>query len=134
DAGAILFRARLAAAVFTVALALSIFLFARRLFGIGPAFVALIIFVFEPNFLAHGALVTTDVAVAFGLFLGVATFHWYCDQPNVVRLLAVGLAAGICMTVKHSGLLLFPMLLLQSLFELPRITKTENNSLNPEFV
>lgn len=133
DAGAILFRARLAAAVFTVALALSIFLFARRLFGIGPAFVALIIFVFEPNFLAHGALVTTDVAVAFGLFLGVATFHWYCDHPTVVRLLAVGLAAGICMTVKHSGLLLFPMLLLQSLLGLPRITKSENNALNPEF-
>ena len=66
DAGAVLFRARLAAAIFTILLALTVFLVARSMWGDGPAFLALILLVFDPNMLAHGALVTTDMGVTFG--------------------------------------------------------------------
>jgi len=90
----------------------------NSMWGAGPAFLALALFVFEPNFLAHGALVTTDVAVTFGIFLGVASFYLYVKKPSALRLAAAGLAAGLCLGVKHSGILLFPMLLLLAITEL----------------
>jgi hypothetical protein len=41
-----------------------VFVWTRRLFGRGAAVFALFLYGFEPNIIAHSALVTTDVAVA----------------------------------------------------------------------
>ncbi len=120
DANALLRRARMAVAVLTICLALTLFLVANSMWGAGPALLALLLFVFEPNFLAHGALVTTDVAVTLGLFLGVGSFYFYLQEPCVLRLIGAGLAAGICLGAKHSGVLLFPMLLLIAIADLFR--------------
>ena len=68
DANTILWRARMAAAVLTICLGLAVFLVANSMWGAGPAFLALTLFVFEPNFLAHGALVTTDIGRDVGNF------------------------------------------------------------------
>ena len=108
----------MAAAVFTICLGLSIFLVAHFDVGRGPAFLALTLFVFEPNFLAHGALVTTDIGATLGLFLGVASFYFYLKRPSALRLTGAGLAAGLCLGAKLTGILLFPMLLFLALAEL----------------
>jgi 4-amino-4-deoxy-L-arabinose transferase-like glycosyltransferase len=50
------------------------FVAARRMFGEGPALFALLLLVFEPNLLAHGAEVTTDVPVTCWLFVAVHAF------------------------------------------------------------
>ena len=118
DANAVLWRARLAAAVFTLALALCVFLLANSMCGAEPAFLALTLLVFEPNFLAHGALVTTDIGASLGLFLGVGSFYLYLKKPSAWRLAGAGLAAGLCVGVKHSGILLFPILAALALVEL----------------
>ena len=118
DAMALLFRARMAAAALTICLALAVFLVTYSMWGAGPAFLALTLLVFEPNFLAHGALVTTDIGVTLGLFLGVASYYFYLQKPTAERLIAAGLAAGICLGMKHSGILLFPILLLLAIAEL----------------
>jgi tetratricopeptide (TPR) repeat protein len=118
DAKALLWRARMAAASFTIGLGLTIFLVAYAMWGAGPAFLALALLIFEPNFLAHGALVTTDVGVTLGIFLGVSSFYFYMKKPTALRLAGAGLAAGFCLGVKHSGILLFPMLLILAIAEL----------------
>ena len=61
DADTLLFRARMAASILTVLLVVLVFLAAREMFGLAAGFFALVLFVFDPNFLAHGAFVTTDV-------------------------------------------------------------------------
>ena len=61
DADALLLRARAMASLFTLACALLAFLTAYEMFGAGAGLIALLILVFEPNFLANGALVTTDI-------------------------------------------------------------------------
>src|ERR1700680_1266362 len=63
DADLLLSRARLAVAIFTILLAVTVFCVARSMWGEGPAFLAMILLIFEPNILAHGALVTTDMGV-----------------------------------------------------------------------
>jgi 4-amino-4-deoxy-L-arabinose transferase-like glycosyltransferase len=118
DADSLLSRARIAAAVFTIGLALSVFLLARSMWGAGPALLALTLLAFEPNFLAHGALVTTDVGVTLGLFLGAGAFYWYSKKPSVLRLVGAGLATGLCLGAKHSGILIFPILFLLALVDL----------------
>jgi len=118
DANSLLLRARLAAAVFTICLGLTVFILANSMWGARPAFLALTLLVFEPNILAHGALVTTDIGAALGLLLGVGSFYFYLKKPTALRLAGAGLAAGLCLGVKHSGILLFPILFFVALAEL----------------
>jgi len=110
DTGKLLFRARSAAAIFSVVLMIVLFLAVREMFGKGPAFLALVLGVFEPNLLANGALVTTDMAITCFLFAAVYAFWRYTQRPSVTRLLVCGLAAGLALASKHSGLFLLLLL------------------------
>jgi hypothetical protein len=118
DADRILFRARLAASVFTLLLAVFVFVATQRFFGFAPALVALVLFCFEPNILAHGALVTTDVAVSWGIFASVYTFHRYAQGPSVFRLIGCGLVVGSALVTKHSAVLIIPVLVLVCVVEI----------------
>ena len=118
DAEAILFRARMAAAILTVLLALALFLATRVMFGNLPALIALALFVVEPTVLAHGALVTTDMAMSLFLFATVYAFYRWIKQPSIWRLLLTGVLAGLGLAAKHSGILLIPILILLAVSEI----------------
>lgn len=134
DANSLLWRARLAAAVFTISLGFAVFLVAYSMCGAGPALLALALLVFEPNILAHGALVTTDIGVTLGLFLGVGSFYFYLKKPSAPRLAGAGLAAGLCLGAKHSGILLFPILFLLALAELLPFWDRATGRFTPDLV
>ena len=106
------FRVRMATGVLAIVLGLLVFLAAYEMFGVGAAFVALLLLVFEPNVLAHGAFVTTDLGVSCFFFASIYAFYRYCKAPSLGRLLAAGLAAGLALATKHSAVLLLPMLVL----------------------
>lgn len=108
----ILFPARMACMLFTLALAILLYAAARELFGPLAAVVALAFFVFDPNFLAHGALVTTDVPCACLMLASVYSWYRYCKQPTITRLLLVALAIGLGLVAKFTGIFFWPMLLL----------------------
>lgn len=57
NAESILSRTRTAAATLTLLTALVVFFGTREMFGSGAAFVALTLLTFDPNILAHGALI-----------------------------------------------------------------------------
>ncbi|HLI63326.1 MAG TPA: glycosyltransferase family 39 protein [Terriglobales bacterium] len=98
--------ARFAASLFSVLLLLSVWFFARKLFGLPVAAIAGVLIAFDPNILAHGALVTTDVAAALGILLAIYAAYCYAIEPNFNRLLAFGLATGLAFCAKHSSILL----------------------------
>ena len=114
----ILLRARMAAATLTVLAALLTFAVAYEMFGAAVGLLALCLFVFEPNLLAHGSLITTDMGATLFLLATVYAFYRYLKEPSAVRLIFVGIAAGIALATKHSAILLAPILLLLSLAEL----------------
>ena len=116
----VIFRARMAASVFALLVALLAFLTAREMFGTGAGFIALALIVFEPNFLAHGALVTTDTGAAASLLASIYAFYRYVKSPSWGRVVVLGLAAGLFFIVKHSAVLLPPMLILLAATELLR--------------
>jgi hypothetical protein len=90
------------------------------MFGTGAGFLALLLIVFEPNFLAHGALVTTDTGAAAALLASIYAFYRYVKSPSWSRVVVLGLAAGLFFIVKHSAVLLPPMLILLAFTELLR--------------
>jgi hypothetical protein len=120
DAEKIIFRARMAAMSLTLLLALVVFLATREMFGTGAGFIALTLVVFEPNLLAHGALVTTDAGLACFLIATIYAFYRYVKAPSAWRLVVTGMAAGLAAATKHSAILLLPILVLLALTELFR--------------
>ncbi len=108
----LLFLMRLCAGLLALALSLVVFLAAREWFGTGAALIALLLVVFDPNLLANSALVTTDIGVSLFFLLGIYAFYRYVAKPSLVRLLLAGIAAGLLLATKHSGILLAPMLVL----------------------
>jgi 4-amino-4-deoxy-L-arabinose transferase-like glycosyltransferase len=120
DFEAITFRARMFASIFALLTALLAFLAAREMFGTGAGFITLLLIVFEPNFLAHGALVTTDTGAAACLLGSIYAFYRYVKAPSWGRVAVLGIAAGIFCITKHSAVLLPPMLILLAVAELLR--------------
>ncbi len=114
----LLTRARVASSVFTFALALFLFAAGWEMFGPPVALFALALFTFEPTILAHGALVTTDMGVACFSFASVYAFYRYLKHPGWLRLVLCGLAAGLAVSAKLNGVLIFPILGLIALWEI----------------
>jgi Dolichyl-phosphate-mannose-protein mannosyltransferase len=104
----IIFRARMAAATLSLLLGLLVFLAAREMFGDGAALFALALVVFEPNMIAHGAYVTTDMGISCFIFASIYALYHYVKAPSVGRLIVLGLLSGLALASKHSGVLLLP--------------------------
>lgn len=128
DADALLFRARAMATLFTLACAILVFLAAYEIFGVGAGLLSLLIFVFEPNILANGALVDTDIGAACFVFATVYAFYRYCEKPTLLRLSACCLAAGLALAAKHSTVLLLPIFVILAIYEIVRRRSPETGA------
>ena len=106
-----LMSGRAAASVFVFGLLALVWFGARRMFGVEAAIIASSLLVFEPNILAHGALVTTDMAASFGFLAAVLALYLYFESRVGFYLILAGLATGVALAVKHSGVLLAPAML-----------------------
>ncbi|MGZ4813330.1 MAG: ArnT family glycosyltransferase [Terriglobales bacterium] len=107
-----LFSARLAASLFAVMLLGVVWVVARSMFGLAAACVAGTLLAFEPNLLAHGALIATDVPAAFGTSASVFALYAYLVNRTRARWLLAGLVTGVAFSLKHSTILLIPILLI----------------------
>jgi hypothetical protein len=85
-------------------------LWAYRLWGTAAASLAMALGCFEPNFVAHASLVTTDIGVAVFVF-STLYFMWeYMNYPTWWRLAATGISLGLALVSNYSALILLPMM------------------------
>lgn len=110
DVDTVIWHARLAMSSFALVLGLVVFFFTRRMYGDWAALAALALVAFEPTLIAHGALVTTDMALSAMSLLAVFSFFLYWRRPGPLRLALAGLTCGLTLAVKHSGILIVPVL------------------------
>ena len=82
---------------------------ARREFGGRVALLTLFCYAFSPTFIAHARFVTTDLAAAFGFFIGIVAFLTFLRAPTVKHAVIAGLAFGIAELLKFSLILLLPL-------------------------
>ena len=54
------------------------------------------------------------------MFATMYAFYRYVKAPTVWRMITVGVSAGLALAVKHTGLLVFPMLVLLAVCEVVR--------------
>lgn len=80
-------------------------------FGRKTAVLVLILFATYPDFLAHGHLVTTDVAAALGFTLAIYFFNRWVLNKTTPNLFYAGVAFGIAQLLKFSAVLLIPIFL-----------------------
>jgi hypothetical protein len=112
DADKLLASARTMILLLGVALAVLVYLWTRELFGMAGGVLALALFCFDPNFLAHSGLVTTDVAVSLFLF-GAVYFLWRaCRKLSVANALLTASFFALAFVTKFSAVLLVPMFVL----------------------
>ncbi|MEV4050157.1 phospholipid carrier-dependent glycosyltransferase [Amycolatopsis sp. NPDC049688] len=111
DPGRLLLAARLPVIVLTLLFGLVVFLFARDLTGQAGGLVALALYAFSPDVIAHGSLATLDVPVA-GFLVTSAWLVWRARRRPALYVPLTGLALGAAVATKMSGLAAVPVLLL----------------------
>jgi hypothetical protein len=97
-------------ALFSVATGLLAFCWSRRLFGTAGALVTLGLFVFSPGFLAHGALITSDVCMVFFFLASVGAYWRHLHDPRLGWWVLSALVFGLACVAKFSAALLLPMM------------------------
>lgn len=113
DAQTMIVRARVMILLTTgVLLAILVFCWSFELWGASGAAWSVLLFCFDPSFIAHSGLVTTDAAAATLMFAAVY-FFWRSTRSRPIAngaLFAASFAAA--MLAKYSCVLLVPILLL----------------------
>ena len=95
--------------LFSVGTGLLIFLWALRLWGDHGALLSHSLFIFCPNFLAHGALVTSDVPMTFFFMATTTVWWWHLQRPSWKSWTVSAMTLGLACLAKFSFLLLAPM-------------------------
>ena len=85
-----------------------VFMWAKELFGNNIALLSLFLYGFSPTLLAHGRLVTTDVAAAAGAFISTYYFVKFLNNPSKKNIVLSGIFFGLAELLKYSLILLVP--------------------------
>jgi len=107
DPARVLFWSRLPMMLLIVGLGLFIFKWARELFGRKTALFTLLLFAFYPDVIAHGRLVTTDIAAAFGFVVATYYFSKALEKKTWKWVIIAALTFALAQLLKFSAFLLF---------------------------
>jgi hypothetical protein len=107
-----LMAGRVMIALFSVATGALVFCWSRQLFGDAGALVSLVLFAFCPTFLAHGALVTSDVCTAFFFLAAAGAWWWHLHDGRARLWWLSALTLGLAFVTKYSAVLLLPMMVI----------------------
>lgn len=102
----VLFAGRFSTLVSSLLLGVYLYFLTRERFGIAAARATLVILALHPVFLAHGRLVTTDLAITMGVVLTAGELWRYLTRPGLARLLSLGAALGFACAAKFTGVFL----------------------------
>ena len=112
DPDKMLFQGRAMISLLGAGLGALVFYWSRQLFGTGAGFISLLLYIFCPTMLAHGALVSADMAAALGFFAATLCFWNLSHTVSIPHFVLSVLALGCLMLAKMSSLLIGPIFFL----------------------
>jgi 4-amino-4-deoxy-L-arabinose transferase-like glycosyltransferase len=87
----------------------SIYLVGKRCFGVDAALAAVFIYTFDPNILAHGSIIHTDIPFAAIFFIGTYFFCSFLERATWQNLVSAAFFAGLAAVTKYSYTILIPV-------------------------
>jgi hypothetical protein len=109
DADKLLFWGRLPVVILSLLLGFYIYKWARALFGVSAGLMALFLYAFCPNVIAHARFVTMDVGLSC-FFLICLYYLWrFVRQGGKRNLVVAGVTLGLALTAKFSAVVLVPI-------------------------
>ncbi|MGH7535101.1 MAG: glycosyltransferase family 39 protein, partial [Gemmatimonadales bacterium] len=112
DADRLALAGRLAVLPLTLLLGAFVFLWARELFGRAAATFSLFLYSLEPNILAHGPLMNTDLGVSCLLFVTMYFLSRAMEGVTLLLVAGAGLAYGAAMVTKYTAVWAVPWFVL----------------------
>ena len=109
NADRLLFLGRLPMVAINLCLGFVLYLWGRKLAGDWAGLLTLGWFVFDPNFLAHGRYITTDVGVTLGYTITLYVLMRLLERWTWKRVLVFGLVFGLAQMTKFSATFLLPL-------------------------
>ncbi len=126
DAQRVLLAARLAMIVLTLLFGLVVFAFASDLAGRTGGLLALALYAFSPDVIAHGSLATLDVPAA-GFLLTSVWLLWRARRRPLPCLPLAGAALGAAVATKMTMLAAVPVLVVLAAWSATRSTDRESS-------
>ncbi len=121
DVNSQLFWARFPIILLFPFFALAVFFIAMSIYGFLAALLALTLFLFNPEILAHSRFITPDFISSFGFLLSVFSFSYFISTRTLKAAIILGICLGFTLLTKYTALVLFPFILVYILF----VTKKE---------
>jgi hypothetical protein len=109
DAEKLLFYAKLPMLGLGVILGLLVFCWTRELYGLNAAFAALVLYLLDPNILAHSPIIHTDIPFALAFFGGTYFFWRTLKQITWFNWLMTGVFLSMSAVTKFSFLTIPPI-------------------------
>ena len=104
-------RGRYATIILSLLLAVYVFNWSYQLYGRQAALLSLSLYVFDPNFLAHGQLVTADLPAALMIIIALYYFWQFLKLGGKGRALLSAATLGLSQLAKYSCFYLYPIFL-----------------------
>ena len=103
--------ARLMTTLFSMLIACLVFHWSRRLYGVIPAFASLILYILDPNIIAHSQLVTTDVYI-MGMMLFSCYWLWkFANSRKWSDFWVFAFMLALAQLTKYTAASMYPLLL-----------------------
>lgn len=108
DADQLYFWSRFMIVIIGMILGYYIYLWATALYGWKAGALALGLYAFDPNIIAHATIVQTDIPISAAIFILVYYFWKYTkDKTETVfsskELVVLGILVGLCFAIKYTG-------------------------------
>ncbi len=101
--------ARIVTIWFALILAYYVFAWSRALYGTAGGFFSLLLFVLEPNLLAHSGLVTTDLYAALMVTVSLFYFWIFLRDVTLRNGIVCAFTLGLSQLAKYSAIFLYPL-------------------------
>ena len=103
----ILFWARLAILLVGIFGAFILFAWAKSLYGLNSALLALFFYCFSVETIAHSGLATTDMASACFILFSLYSFWRFLNKPHWFNLILAAIALGLAQLSKYTAVILY---------------------------
>ena len=108
DPAEILLHARLPIMLISLLGGLLVFWWAKQLFGVKAGLLALVLYAFDANIIAHSRFVTTDLGISVAVLLNMFALWWFWKKPTWQNMFFAATTFFIALITKFSAAILAP--------------------------